>query len=72
MKCDGGYYEEAAKFADDYAELKKRQRKRRNGIRNERQETQFPPRQGKDCRNRCKSNLRQTASGIQEREVFLL
>ena len=26
MKCDGGYYEEAAKFADDYAELKKRQR----------------------------------------------
>lgn len=26
MKCDGGYYEEAAKFADDYAELKKRQK----------------------------------------------
>ena len=26
MKCDGGYYEEAAKFADDYAELKQRQR----------------------------------------------
>ena len=26
MKCDGGYYEEAAKFADDYADLKKRQK----------------------------------------------
>lgn len=26
MRCDGGYYEEAAKFADDYAELKKRQK----------------------------------------------
>ena len=26
MKCDGGYYEEAAKFADDYAEIKKRQK----------------------------------------------
>ena len=26
MKCDGGYYEEAARFADDYAELKKRQK----------------------------------------------
>ena len=26
MKCDGGYYEEAAKFADDYAELRKRQK----------------------------------------------
>lgn len=26
MKCDGGYYEEAAKFADDYAEVKKRQK----------------------------------------------
>ena len=26
MKCDGGYYEEAAKFADDYPELKKRQK----------------------------------------------
>lgn len=26
MKCDGGYYEDAAKFADDYAELKKRQK----------------------------------------------
>lgn len=24
MKCRGGYYEDAAKFADDYAELKKR------------------------------------------------
>ncbi len=28
MKCDGGYYEEAAKFADDYAEMRK---KKRNG-----------------------------------------
>lgn len=28
MKCDGGYYEEAAKFADDYAEMK---RKKSNG-----------------------------------------
>ena len=27
MRCDGGYYEEAAKFADDYAELTKRQKK---------------------------------------------
>ena len=26
MKCDGGYYEEAAKFADDYAEIRKRQK----------------------------------------------
>ncbi len=26
MRCDGGYYEEAAKFADDYAELKQRQK----------------------------------------------
>lgn len=26
MRCNGGYYEEAAKFADDYAELKKRQK----------------------------------------------
>ena len=26
MQCDGGYYEEAAKFADDYAELKQRQK----------------------------------------------
>ncbi|OUP83763.1 hypothetical protein B5F07_09315 [Lachnoclostridium sp. An169] len=26
MRCDGGYYEEAAKFADDYAELRKRQK----------------------------------------------
>ena len=26
ISCDGGYYEEAAKFADDYAELKKRQK----------------------------------------------
>lgn len=26
MQCDGGYYEDAAKFADDYAELKKRQK----------------------------------------------
>lgn len=26
MKCDGGYYEEAAKFADDYAEIKNRQK----------------------------------------------
>lgn len=26
MKCNGGYYEEAAKFADDYAELKKKQK----------------------------------------------
>ena len=25
MKCDGGYYEEAAKFADDYAEIRQRQ-----------------------------------------------
>lgn len=24
MKCDGGYYEDAAKFADDYAEMRKR------------------------------------------------
>lgn len=24
MKCGGGYYEEAAKFADDYAEMRKR------------------------------------------------
>lgn len=24
MKCDGGYYEDAAKFADDYAEMKAR------------------------------------------------
>lgn len=28
MRCNGGYYEEAAKFADDYAEMKKR---RKNG-----------------------------------------
>lgn len=28
MKCDGGYYEEAAKFADDYAEMKQ---KKNNG-----------------------------------------
>lgn len=28
MKCDGGYYEEAARFADDYAEMK---RKKNNG-----------------------------------------
>lgn len=28
MKCDGGYYEEAAKFADDYVEMKK---KKNNG-----------------------------------------
>ena len=26
MQCSGGYYEEAAKFADDYAEIKKRQK----------------------------------------------
>ena len=26
MKCDGGYYEEAAKFADDYAELRRKQK----------------------------------------------
>ncbi len=26
MKCDGGYYEEAAKFANDYAEIRKRQK----------------------------------------------
>lgn len=26
MKCDGGYYEDAAKFADDYADLKERQK----------------------------------------------
>ncbi|HJD34366.1 MAG TPA: putative ABC exporter domain-containing protein [Candidatus Mediterraneibacter tabaqchaliae] len=26
MQCNGGYYEEAAKFADDYAEIKKRQK----------------------------------------------
>ena len=26
MHCDGGYYEEAAKFADDYAELRKKQK----------------------------------------------
>ena len=26
MRCDGGYYEEAAKFADDYAELKQKQK----------------------------------------------
>lgn len=24
MKCDGGYYEDAAKFADDYAEMRRR------------------------------------------------
>lgn len=24
MKCDGGYYEDAARFADDYAEMRKR------------------------------------------------
>ena len=24
MKCNGGYYEDAAKFADDYAEMKAR------------------------------------------------
>ena len=28
MKCDGGYYEEAAKFADDYAELKEAEKRR--------------------------------------------
>lgn len=28
MKCDGGYYEEAAKFADDYVEMRK---KKNNG-----------------------------------------
>lgn len=28
MKCDGGYYEDAAKFADDYAEMR---RKKNNG-----------------------------------------
>lgn len=28
MKCNGGYYEEVAKFADDYAEMRK---KKRNG-----------------------------------------
>lgn len=27
MPCEGGYYEEAAKFADDYQKLRKRQRK---------------------------------------------
>lgn len=26
MKCDGGYYEEAAKFADDYAEMRQRKK----------------------------------------------
>lgn len=26
MQCDGGYYEEAAKFADDYAEIRTRQK----------------------------------------------
>ncbi len=26
MKCDGGYYEEAAKFADDYAEIRQRKK----------------------------------------------
>ena len=26
MKCDGGYYEDAAKFADDYADIKNRQK----------------------------------------------
>ena len=26
MRCDGGYYEEAAKFADDYAEVKQKQK----------------------------------------------
>lgn len=26
MRCDGGYYEEAAKFADDYAEMRKKQK----------------------------------------------
>lgn len=26
MKCEGGYYEDAAKFADDYAELKERKK----------------------------------------------
>lgn len=26
MRCDGGYYEEAAKFADDYAELKNKKK----------------------------------------------
>lgn len=26
MKCDGGYYEEAAKFADDYAELRQKKK----------------------------------------------
>ena len=24
MKCDGDYYEDAAKFADDYAEMRRR------------------------------------------------
>ena len=28
MPCDGGYYEDAAKFADDYAEMR---RKKTNG-----------------------------------------
>ena len=31
MRCDGGYYEEAAKFADDYAELKQRQKNGEDG-----------------------------------------
>ena len=43
MKCGGGYYEEAAKFADDYAQA---QQKRRNGHGNWKEKTEIPKSRG--------------------------